>query len=183
MNPEYFGDSYDIVKRFFIGILKDLKYTIHVDPMLQNSDNDFKRDFYKFLRVENKPIESARTALFIDPDTGIKIEGKKTFRHIGIDTIIKACGNHKVVFVFDQSFGRVKSKNKEKLIQKKLSEFSGKQVHGFYYNSHACFGFFSTDKNELEAVKKNILETSLPVKRIVQLQPLNKYKTMVYTIR
>jgi hypothetical protein len=33
MNPKYLGDSYDLVKRFFISELRNLGYDVVVDPM------------------------------------------------------------------------------------------------------------------------------------------------------
>jgi hypothetical protein len=32
MRPEFLGDSYDIVKRFFCETLRSLGYTVYIDP-------------------------------------------------------------------------------------------------------------------------------------------------------
>lgn len=33
MRPEFFGDSYDIVKRFFCETLRSLGDTVYIDPL------------------------------------------------------------------------------------------------------------------------------------------------------
>ena len=40
MNPKWFGDTYDIVKRFFAISLHDLDYQNYIDPMLTEEWDD-----------------------------------------------------------------------------------------------------------------------------------------------
>ena len=49
MNPQWFGDSYDIVKRYFIENLKAIGYHVVVDPMLTGGWNGLEENFYHFL--------------------------------------------------------------------------------------------------------------------------------------
>ena len=98
MRSKYFGDSYDIVKRFFIGILTGLKYKIELELILPNGEDKFKEKFTKFLGANKASNESSKTALFIDPDTGIKLEGRfRKNKHISLDTIVNRCDSYKLV--------------------------------------------------------------------------------------
>ncbi len=78
MRPEFLGDSYDIVKRFFCETLRSLGYMIYIDPLFTGDWSGQEATFYRFLGVEPlagvKPA-SAPTALFLDPDTGVNKKG------------------------------------------------------------------------------------------------------------
>ena len=77
MNPAYFGDSYDLVKRFFCRELALLGYSVFVDPMLTGTWSVNEKEFYRLIGAEpvsrGRPIPQ-RAALFLDPDTGEQFE-------------------------------------------------------------------------------------------------------------
>jgi hypothetical protein len=75
MNPQWFGDSFDIVKKYFVENLKEIGYHVVVDPLLTGEWNGFEQKFYHFLGASllREPY-SEKSALLLDPDTGI---GKK----------------------------------------------------------------------------------------------------------
>ena len=130
MNPQWFGDSYDIVKRYFIENLKAIGYHVVVDPMLTGGWNGLEENFYHFLGTS--PLgeaSSKKLALLIDPDTGI---GKKrTKQHVTIAIIATHLQNHEVVFSFDQSFSRAGSTTEK--MKEKLGWLEETGNVGFYY--------------------------------------------------
>ena len=94
MNPKWFGDSYDIVKKFIVDNLKGIGYEVYIDPMFTGDWNGKEKDFIKFIGAKlsndfEKPVR--KSALFIDPDTGVK--EKATPKHIDFKKIIKELRN------------------------------------------------------------------------------------------
>ncbi|NOX33419.1 MAG: hypothetical protein GXP56_06725 [Deltaproteobacteria bacterium] len=166
MNPQWFGDSYDIVKRFFIEQLNAAGYQVLVDPMLTGEWNELKTDFYRFLKASPLTEKSTRkSALLLDPDIGIG--KKKTKQHITIGDIADHLLRHEVVFSFDQSFSRVG--NATEKIQEKLMLLKKTGNYGFYYDSHARFLFAAKSSEILYEVEQQILSSGLPSKRIVKI--------------
>ncbi|MEE8403127.1 MAG: hypothetical protein V3R93_05165 [Candidatus Hydrothermarchaeaceae archaeon] len=166
MNPQWFGDSFDIVKRFFVENLNAIGYHVVVDPMLTGEWNGLEHDFYQFLRAY--PLSeksSSKSALLLDPDTGIG--KKKSKQHVTIKCIADKLLHYDVVFSFDQSFprgGSTLEKIREKLV---LLQETGN--HGFYYDSHARFLFAAKSIETLGEVEQQLLESGLPVSRIVKV--------------
>src|SRR5262245_8467165 len=110
MHPDYFGDSYDIVKRFFCEALRRLGYRVYIDPMFTGEWSGQETAFYRLLGVEQlmstsaPPTSSTPTALFLDPDTGINRKGSRS--HVSYERVVSEAQKHKIVFAFDQGFSR-----------------------------------------------------------------------------
>ena len=107
MNSKWFGDSFDIVKRFFIGNIREMGYQVFVAPMFTGEWNGLENKFYDFLGAS--PLESlatpnGKTALLLDPDTGIGLNPTK--QHVTVRMIVNYLQEHEIVFSFDQSFSR-----------------------------------------------------------------------------
>ena len=49
MNPDFLGDSYDLVKRFFCHELTALGYVVVIDPMFTGTWNEREQDFYRLI--------------------------------------------------------------------------------------------------------------------------------------
>jgi len=166
MNPKWFGDSFDIVKRFFIEQLNAAGFHVLVDPMLTGEWNGVETDFYRFLKASPLTEKSIKkSVLFLDPDTGVG--RKKTKQHITIKEIADHLQFHEVVFSFDQSFSRVGSTTQK--IQEKLKLLKKTGNYGFYYDSHARFLFAAKSSETLYEVEQQILSSGLPSKRIVKI--------------
>jgi hypothetical protein len=108
MNQSFLGDSYDLVKRFFCFELSALGYKVVVDPMFTGAwEGREREEFYSLIGIAidaTAPPRSGRTALFVDPDTGIKQKGSK--QHVSFDRLAMEASSHALVFSFDQSFSR-----------------------------------------------------------------------------
>ena len=165
MNPQWFGDSFDIVKRFFVENINELGYHVVVDPMLTGEWNGIEHQFYKFLKAHPlSEISHNKSALLLDPDTGV---GKsKTKQHVTIKCIAERLSQYEIVFSFDQSFSRGGSatdKMREKLMQ--LKETGN---YGFYYDSHARFLFSTKTVEILKEVEQQLLSSGLPASRLLK---------------
>ena len=165
MNPQWLGDSFDIVKRFFFCILHSAGYMVFVEPMGTDNWNTIEGDYYKLLggrpRQASTPTDG-KTALFFDPDKGIG--RRKTREHVTMRTIVSELDTYNVVFSFDQSFSR--SDSPQAQMKTKLRELRSKGGHGFYYDSHARFLFASNAQGEAVEVRNLLLATGLPQARL-----------------
>jgi len=170
MKSQWFGDSYDIVKRYFVGILKEVGYQVVVDPMLTDEWNGLEKKFYDFLgAAPTSGSNSRKSALLLDPDTGIGKE--ETKQHTTIEIIASHLQKYEVVFTFDQSFSRADSKSgkMEKQMIEKLDLLKKTGNFGFYYNSHAKFLFAASSKERLNTVEQKLRSSGLPKSRLLKI--------------
>jgi len=176
MNPDHFGDSYDLVKRFFIEVLKSEGYTVYVDPVFTGNYAEMEDKYYLLIRAKHKPAGRPRSkmpALFIDPDKGIS--EKETDKHVTIQKLVELLSTcqYTLIMVFDQSYRRVKNPSKKQQMSKKLSDFSDKHVFGFFFKSHANFFFGSLDKNLVAKHRRELIRLGIPSNRFY---PTKKHK-------
>ena len=166
MNSKYFGDSFDIVKRFFVGNIREMGYQVFVDPMFTDEWNGLENKFYDFVGaapLKSLATSSGRTALLLDPDTGIA--PKPTKQHVTVGMIVNYLQEHEIVFSFDQSFSRG-GKALEQM-GKKLSLLKKEGAAGFYYDSHARFLFSAKSPEVLANLEHHLVATGLPEKRFI----------------
>ena len=165
MNGDWFGDSYDIVKRFFIEALRSLGYAVYVDPMPTGDWSSVEPKFLEFLGAQHvrDALPSRESALLLDPDTGIA--GLPSRKHTSIATMVSHLQRHTIVFAFDQSFSR--SGKPLPQLQEKLRQVQRLGAHGFYYESHARFLFMSSSSPKLDALRDALLRAGLPAHRLV----------------
>ena len=166
MNPKWFGDSYDIVKKFFIDALNEIGYEVYVEPMFTGDWKGAEQQFFEFLgakRNDEYAEPHQRSALLVDPDTGI---GKKaSSKHVTISSIIKELEKYEIVFSFDQSF--LRGISSEARMQEKLSALHELGGIGFYYDSHARFLFTAKNLTALNTLREKLIEIGLPAARLV----------------
>ena len=169
MNPKWFGDSYDIVKRFFVKALKDIGYNVYIDPMFTGDVCEIREQFLEFIGAQIMPDRhplAGPTAILIDPDTGI---GKKrTARHITIKDLVGLMDTYSIAFAFDQSFSRAKDDKKQMMA--KLKPLHELGAVGFYYHSHAKFVFGSKSAKTIESLKDHVMKKGLPASRIFEIE-------------
>lgn len=169
MHQDYFGDSFDLVKRFFCGVLADSGLEVYVRPMFTGPVEGWSRDFLKLVGAKaEEPIgpQSPRSALLMDPDTGVTL-GKAKSRggvrvHVRIEEILDACQRYEVVVVFDQAFSR--GVNRTAVQKKKLQTLP---PGCFYYDSHAAFLFAGQRPKVLAAVERKLKELGVPRTRLI----------------
>jgi hypothetical protein len=168
MKAQWFGDSYDIVKRFFIGSIRGMGYQVFVDPMFADERDGLERKFCDFLgaeRLKSHAKSGGKTALLLDPDTGIGLRASK--QHVTVETIVDHLRKHELVFVFDQSF--LRGGDALNQMRRKLSLLKKEGAAGFYYDSHARFLFSARSPEALANLKRHLVKAGLPEKRLIPL--------------
>ncbi len=165
MHAEWFGDSYDIVKRFFIRVLREAGYQVYVDPMFTGDWKEIEESFYAFLGA--KPMShtflpKGNKVLLLDPDTGIG--QRKTKQHVTLDRIVRELDTYDVVFSFDQSFSRGIPSDLQ--MGEKLQRLNSLGAYGFYYDSHAKFLFSAKSVDKLNGLRSLFAATGLPSTRL-----------------
>jgi hypothetical protein len=181
---EFFGDSYDVVKRF---LLQSLAPSITWDafPMFTHAVTAPERAaFEAFLgvriaspgileskvdRAEHLFVMPQHRYVFLDPDTGIKLKpcsGKTSTKYVFGPELADIClgDPHRLALVFDQSVSRGSERQS---MDDKLAYFEERGVHSFAYLSHACFVVLSASNPSLDTALTRLRETGLPTTRIL----------------
>jgi hypothetical protein len=181
---QFFGDSYDVVKRLLIRtVAPHAKWTAF--PMFTHEVEaaDISA-FEAFLGVSvasrhAMTLSTDRAGhllalaghrhIFLDPDTGIKLKpsnGADAVKYVFGPELVALCEQRhdRVVLVFDQSVPRGAER---KAIAGKLGYFREKGICGFAYLSHARFFVLSCSEPVCEAALKRLLATHLPQTRLV----------------
>jgi hypothetical protein len=167
MNPSFFGDSYDLVKRFFCHELASLGYVVAIEPLLTGDWNGADSDFYRLVGVEplvDRKSPPDRKALFFDPDTGINDKGGR--QHVSFERLAQEASNFDIVFSFDQAFSR--QANPATVMRLKLAAIYARGCHALYYDSHARFLFAATAKQPLDELRVHLISLGLPTSRLVE---------------
>jgi hypothetical protein len=126
-----------------------------------------KRDFFSLIGVAmdaTAPPRSARTALFVDPDTGVNHKGSA--QHVSLDRLAQEALSHALVFSFDQSFS-YRAKPIE-VMKSKLSALKDRSCRGMYYDSHARFLFISKHEKPLRELRTHLVSLGLPTERLLE---------------
>ena len=153
------------MKRFFYHELSHLGYRVDVDPMFTGDWNEGKAEYFRLIGVDSAsslPAQSNRTALFLDPDTGINDTGG--MRHISYDRIALEVKNHTLVFSFDQSFSR--QANTKDVMVRKIAALETRGCRVMYYDSHARFLFAAADNRRLDELRAHLVALGLPPSRL-----------------
>ena len=176
----YFGDSYDIVKKFLIhSLAPDAEWVVFPMFSHQVKSGDIQA-FEEFLGIQvisksvitkDNRIDSLASLghyqhIFIDPDIGISLKPSNSVKHISGPELVNICheGRNRLLLVFDQSFNRGKM---DEEIAEKLSYFKKQNIYGFTYRSHACFVVLSASKAAYKNAYNRLLGSGLPRKRLI----------------
>lgn len=186
MKLQYFGDSYDIVKKSLIGWLKGfgpwVTHPMFTEEVTEEQAFEFSRLIGTSLvsvevltpkTIREEYFSSCRNAghLFLDPDTGVRLEpcrGKKSENLVFGPELVEWCGHRPkaLTLIFDQSYSR--QFKKVILLQKKLEYFADNNIFGFAYDSHATFLLLGADPKLVKSAREQLLEVSgLPAHRLV----------------
>ncbi len=194
MDPNWFGDSYDIVKRSLLQWLSECG-TWAVHPMFSNSVCPaFAEEFSSFLGLSlvttaPVPAQSDRESyfecaiawrstdhLFFDPDTGVSLPGSTTTKkHLKAEELAKIVNGRrgKLALVYDQSFSYSSVDDKILRIKEKLTLLREHGIYGLVYSSHANFILASSDEKVLSDAETILREASrLPSNRFITYRDL-----------
>ena len=163
MNPMFVGDSYDIVKRFFVGELRTLGYSVKFDGCYTGDWRpDEKQRFLKLISMDMPSVTTNRRALFLDPDTGVR--EKRGPKHVTFDRIAEETKKHELVVAFDQSFSY--GCNYAEAIADKSKKMKERNCHSMFYDSHARFLFASGKASSIRKLRQHLISLGLPRARL-----------------
>jgi hypothetical protein len=169
VNPLYFGDSYDLVKRFFCAELRTLGYSVVVDAMLTGDWASTESYFYQLIgaspHVGYKP-DGGPTALLLDPDTGIKQSASR--QHVSYARIAHETSVYNLVFSFDQSFSR--QTKASDVIREKLAALKALGCTAMYYDSHARFVFAAAEAGPIYDLRNHLVSLGIPRSRLIEAE-------------
>jgi len=185
MRKCYLGDSYDIVKQSMIRWLSSFgEWSVH--PMFTEEVLPADAAAFEALlgaRLLTAAVLSADTDrsdylacasscgnLFIDPDTGLRMQplrGPRGPEYLFAAELLRLTEPrpNSLTLVFDQSVGR----GRERLhLDGKARALRNDGVYAFAYVSHACFLVAARDRSLVELARTRVLEESkLPESRFL----------------
>lgn len=184
MRMQFFGDSYDVVKRFLIRTIapdaKWVAYPMFTHPVTADDVAGFEAFLGVTVASADALSESTDRAnhllaltdhqhVFLDPDTGIRLKpsnGVDGTKYVFGPELITLCEQspNRILLVFDQSVPRGAER---KSITDKLNYFHRNGLCGFAYLSHACFVILSRSNASCLAARDRLLATHLPADRLV----------------
>jgi len=188
MKLQYFGDSYDIVKKSMIAWLWEFGPWVTHPMFTEEFDAEsaaalsrlldtplLSKEFLTPQTGRTEYFSSCLTAgnLFLDPDTGVCLEprrGKTSVNYVFADELVDLCHArpNALTLIFDQSYSRG---SKADHIRHKLSYFIGKRIFGFAYYSHTTFLLLGKDMDLVKRARTKLIEASgLPPFRLIGLE-------------
>ncbi len=189
MRPDrFFGDSYDLVKRFLLSTLGELEprgWNVH--PMFTVASDEIADAFEHLVgaplicreKVTARNRESvlgvARTAghLLLDPDTGLCMDepsGGRSRHHVYAAELVSLARARprSLTAVFDQSINRFKGASRDEQLVEKLRYFRARRLRAFAYTSHACFLFVAHDHEVAGRALSLLTKAGLPDCRLLR---------------
>ena len=187
MRIQFFGDSYDVVKRFLLrSVAPEAEWAAF--PMFSHGVTPEElKAFEAFLgvqvvspaplsattdRAQHLAARAKHRHIYLDPDTGIKLISSNnradSAKYIFAPELVSLCQENpeRLLLVFDQSVPHG-TKQTAKAMEKKLAHFRDAGIHGFAYLSHACFVVLSASKSTCSTAKANLLASGLPSSRLI----------------
>jgi hypothetical protein len=186
MKPQFFGDSYDIVKQSFLRWLAATgpwsTHPMFTEPVSSEQADRFgrllgtrilSREVLTSVVDRNAylaPARDCRDHVFLDPDTGIRLQPtrrKKAPQYIFGPELVAIANARpgRLTLVFDQSLARGAERQQ---LQDKLSNLAAEGVHGVAYVSHACFVLVGMDHSAVAAAFESLKrESGLPGSRFL----------------
>jgi hypothetical protein len=184
LKTQFFGDSYDVVKRFLLqSLAPNAEWAAF--PMFTHDVTASELTAYEAflgLRVVSPLALTASTDradhlsalagyrfIFLDPDTGISIKlrkGERSVKYVFASEVVALCLQdvERLLLVFDQSVPRG---GEHKAIADKLAYFRERRIAGFAYLSHACFVVLSASASVCEMARANLISCHLPTSRLI----------------
>jgi hypothetical protein len=182
MHEQYLGDSFDILKRFWVHLLSPTASML-AHPRFIPRDLQIR-----FTQLTGAPIfdpnSPPRTAysLLLDPHTGIPlpqaVNQNLRVSHAPIDFIASLFNDSALAFIacFDQTTKREPGISLVDQLDRKREQLLTHKISSFYYVSHAPFLFASRSPETLTAIRQSMIDAGIPTETstTVRLQTVNK---------
>ena len=190
MRPDFFGDSYDIVKREIIrGLAPPEHWVVHPMYFVEEPEVEFLNQYEEFLGISlvegwnNARSEVCAVGqrfqkhIFLDPDTGfwvsiprVRHRGHQAnwSEHLCVEELVEIATvdgrKHSLTLVYDQSYSRNRTfvQRRERAAEKleQIHELSENDVYGVAYVSHSVLIWVSADKDGLIEATQRFLAHS-----------------------
>ncbi len=172
MDQKFFGDSYDIVKRFWADLLRP-DAPLYAWPEFIPEDLRVEYSRFTGIAMYSPSLNSGSNfSILNDPDTGIRLPGAKkqarTRGHATIEQVVNQLDSigAKWSLTYDQGYHRSRLFSPDQQRALKLDALSSRGCFGFYYRSHACFLFSSRSKKDLDNLRKLLEDAGMPPRKI-----------------
>ncbi len=168
MHEQYLGDSFDILKRFWVDLLSP------VAPMLAHPrfiPADLRPRFTQLTGAEIYDPSNAMTSVYsllLDPHTGIPlpdaVNQNVRISHAPIDFVATLFNDPQLAFVacYDQTAKRQAGNPRTDQLDAKRSQLLTHRVASFYYVSHAPFLFASRTVGTLNVIRQRMIDAGIP---------------------
>ena len=169
MHEKYLGDSFDILKRFWVDLLSPTA------TMLAHSrfiPADLRPRFTQLTGAAIYDPADAMTSgysLLLDPHTGIPlpdaVDQDLCVSHAPIDFIASLFDDPHLSFVacYDQTVKRKADFSLVDQLDAKRTQLLTHDIPSFYYVSHAPFLFASRSRATLHSIRQCMIDAGIPV--------------------
>ena len=177
MREEKLGDSYDMLKRFWVELLSTVAPMHAHGHFILNVPEGFRQQYVELTKAQitdNPEMIKTSYSLLLDPDTGIPLPNAQDQRlrssHAPISFIVRRFDHPQLAFVvcYDQSMDRHARHAGDTLVhqldvkRRALLDARRKPIHSFYYVSHARFLFASRSVKKLKEIRDLMLMVGIP---------------------
>jgi hypothetical protein len=171
MRADFLGDSFDIVKRFWADRLGTIA-PLFAHPIFVPVE--MRVEYQKITGVPILPGDrlSKDFGLFLDPDTGVPLPAATqrgaSSSHATLSFIVEEFERLRPVYMicFDQSHNRGAGLSRSQQRDLKRAALQSNRIMSFYYISHAPFLFMSRDAAILESIRRVLVESGIPERRL-----------------
>jgi len=185
MRMRYFGDSYDIVKRFLLHTISPegdwAALPMFTEPVTLGEVVQFEA-FLGARVVRPDPVvpgedrrsyfilPSSEHRILVDPNKGVRMgrpsRARASVDYVFPEEVVGLCRGEprRLVVTFDQS--HVRGQEPESL-SGKLAAFRREGVHGFAYRSHACFLVLTADEALATEAQAHLVAAGLPGDKLI----------------
>jgi hypothetical protein len=172
MKPQFLGDSYDIVKRFWAERL------VGIAPLFAHPKfvpRNIRKEYEKIVTIpvlDSRAVLREPFGLFLDPDTGIPLPTTSAQManrsHAPVSFIAYEFDQLKPKYLicFDQSHDRRCGLTKKQQRHSKIAALKKLEIASFYYVSHASFLFAARGDADLKSIRRQLTEVGIPESRL-----------------
>jgi len=181
MHEQYLGDSFDILKRFWVDLLSpSATMLVHSRFIPIDLRPRFTQLTGATIYDPDTPVNSPYS-LLLDPHTGIPLPDAQNQRqrvsHAPIDFIASLFEDANLSFVacYDQTKRRQARFSLSDQLDAKRTQLLDHGINSFYYVSHAPFLFASRSCDTLHKIRQRMIDAGIPVNtsKTIRLQAVN----------
>jgi hypothetical protein len=155
MRDIYLGDSYDLVKRFWVENLRSVAPRFAHPSFIKEGIRDRYTTLTRIPILNLDVLPSVPFGIFLDPHTGIPLPNEssqgKTVSHATLPFMVEMNGKYHPSYMicFDQSYHRRHALSADGQREAKRDFLRERGIASFYYISHASFLFMAEKKRHL----------------------------------